>query len=564
MASLEAGPAGAERLTHLDAAAVARWAVELRGALAAHRTEIDALNFFPVPDADTGTNLYLTLDAALDRVRGDLDLDRSGDARPSLVDLAGRLAHAILFTARGNSGVILSQIFRGLSEEIGETGADRLDGPALARVLQRADSLAWACVTHPVEGTMLSVTRAGARAAAGAVDAGRESLLEIAGAALAAAREALARTPSQLPQLAQAGVVDAGGAGCVVMLETLYRIVAGRSGDATTRPGLWDRHAGWSHAGAPGPQPVAHPPPPGPAFEVMYLLSDSGEEQTTALRQRLVQLGDSVLVVGSGATWTVHVHTDDAGAAVEAGLCAGRCHRIRITHFGEERAAGACPEPRAVGVVACAAGAGLARVFRAAGAVVAGAPAGCATPGQLLEAIRATGAGCVLVLPNDTDTVAAAEAAAEAAGGDAIEVRVLPAGTAVQGIAALAVFDPATGLAGNVAAMTTAAGATRHAAVLLAAQDATTPGEARRRGDVLGMLDGEVAVVGSSVHEVARQVLETLLASGGELLTVITGAEAPADLADAVDTRARSTRPDLEITHIAGDQPGSLLLLGME
>ena len=557
---------GGDVLTRLDTAAARRWAVVTRAAFAARRAEIDALNVFPVPDGDTGTNLYLTFDAALDAARVEYE-ERERSGRPvddtDLATEADAFARALLLTARGNSGVILSQIFRGFADEAAATGVSGIDAQGLAAAMTRADELAWSSVAHPVEGTILSVSRAAAAAARATVDDDGEDLYAVSSAALEAARTALAETPSQLPRLAQAGVVDAGGAGYVLLLESLERVVTGDvlaeslAGEDPLR-----RRPGWTQPATPVRR-GGDLEPGGPAYEVMYLLSDATDEAVEVLKQRLDGLGDSLLVVGAGDLHNVHVHVDDVGAAIEAGIAAGRPHRIRVTHFHDQLAT--APDQDAQAVVTCAAGEGLAGTFRAAGAwVVASGPRRRANAGQFLEAARSTGAGRVILLPNDGDTLLAANAAAKVAAEEGIDLRVVAARTAVQGIAALAVYDPDRPFGDNVLTMSSAAAATRNGAVTVATKEALTSGGPCRPGDVLGVVDGDIVLVGDDLTRIGTDVVERLLSSGGELLTVVSGEDATPALGEDVAAAVRRHRRDLEVTHIYGGQPLYPLLLGVE
>lgn len=566
------------RLERLDAPAARRWAVATRAAFAAHRAEIDDLNVFPVPDGDTGTNLYITLDSALEAAREPPEpLPESGPGSGgTLAGDAATLARATLLAARGNSGVILSQLVRGLSEVIAESaasgaqalgGVDGLDGPTLARAVRRASQRAYAAVTRPVEGTILSVAASAASAAERAAATGAD-LYAVATASLAAARVALAATTAQLPVLARAGVVDAGGLGYVLVLEALELVIAGeQAGDpqpapaahlstSTLRAVAHGDDGGWGATREPG----------APAYEVMYLLSDSDEEAVARLRVCLDGLGDSVLVVGGQDLWNVHVHVDDVGAAIQAGIEAGRLHRIAVTHFGDQqRARTAHPAHSPVAVVACAAGQGLAEVFSAAGAVpVFNGPGRRASAGQLLDAIRSAGSRSVIVLPNETNTVLAAEAAASAAGEAGLEVHVVRSRSAVQGLAALAVFEPTASAGDNLIAMSGAAGATRHGEVTIASKESRTSAGWCHRGDVVGAVDGEVVVVGKDLATVGAQVVARLLAEGGELLTVINGAGSGPELSELVAQSARAGRRDVEVAIIEGGQATYPLLLGVE
>ncbi len=564
------------RLERLDARSARRWVMATRAAFAAHRAEIDDVNVFPVPDGDTGTNLYMTLDSALETAREVAPGPDRAAAR-TLADDAAALARATLLAARGNSGVILSQLVRGLSEVIAEAtttggdGVDGIDGPTLAVAVRRASDRAYAGVSRPVEGTILTVAASAASAAELAAATGAD-LYAVAHASLAAARVALADTTAQLPSLARAGVVDAGGMGYVLVLEALERVIAGELA-SDPRP----EHAALATSVA--PRSAAHPAPAGhrgvdhgqpdrvgPAYEVMYLLSDSSEAAVSGLRQRLDAIGDSVLVVGVEDLWNVHVHADDVGAAIEAGIEAGRPHRIVVTHFGDLHRMRTMPStPGGVAVVACAAGEGLATLFHAAGAVVVfHGPGLRVSAGQVLDAISSAGSRCVLVLPNDAETLLAAEVAASAAADAGIEVHVVRSRSAVQGIAALAVFEPAASAQNNLVAMSGAAAATRYGAVTVASKEAQTSAGWCHPGDVLGVVDGDVVAIGQDLAVVGADVVARLLAVGGELLTVISGAGVGPELSSAVAASAREGGRDVEVTIIDGGQPTYALLLGVE
>jgi DAK2 domain fusion protein YloV len=576
-------PEGA--LSLLDLVAVRRWAVLTRSLFAARRAEIDALNVFPVPDGDTGTNLYLTFDGAVERT-----LAEGGGVRADA--LLATFAKHLLWTARGNSGVILSQLARGLAE--GCAGTAEIDGRVLAGALRRAEERAREAVTDPQEGTILTVARAMADAATAAErealtgPGGIPTVYAVSLAALEASRVALEHTPEQLEVLARAGVVDAGGAGLVVLLEALERVCAGQRASSALSDS--DRRARFRpdpksaalsaalSAAVGSARPAVGRPGAGriPEFEVMFLLRDSDDEAVSTLRSRLVELGDSVLVVGGDGEWNVHAHVDDAGAAVEAGVEAGRPHRIRITHLTDEQHVGSAsvdlqlPAAARVGsgVVACAAGAGLEALFESVGAVVVpSGPGHRASTGGLIDAIReqhARGASGVVVLPNDGDTLLAAAAAARATSDEGIDAHVVHVRTAVQGIAAVAVFEPSAAASANVLAMQAAASATRHGAVTVATRAALTSGGPCQAGDVLGVVDGDVVIVGSDQLQVARDVVRRLLGSGGELVTIVAGVDAPDGLLEAVTAEAKRTHHGIEVSLIDGGQAVYTVLLGVE
>ncbi|SNT65288.1 hypothetical protein SAMN05421812_12156 [Asanoa hainanensis] len=617
-------------LESLDAPALRRWCGGALAALRRHQSEIDALNVYPVPDGDTGTNLVLTLTSANEALV--FDPIAEGDLTPH-GQVLRLMARGALLGARGNSGVIISQILRGLADATSPLTV--FDGPALARGLRAGADAAYGAVAEPVEGTVLTVAaaaataaehaaaRAGgatgdagpsaetaappsranagnaeppaeggappgggpageagsladvARAAAAATaaehaggaagdagplaedgapqggDAAGEagSLAAVVRAAAAAAAEALALTPTQLPALARAGVVDAGGRGLCVLLDALAEVVTGEvlaetrllPAPRARRPLVAARESGSADFD----------------YEVQFLL-DAPEPAVEKLRARLAELGDSLVVVGTGegdeSTWNVHVHVNDAGAAIEAGVEAGRPHRITVTRFADQIGAGG-PDRAAVVV---AAGEGIAELFASEGAAVVGANP---STRELLAAITATGAAHVVVLPNDpnTQTVAAAAARESTAA-----VRVVPTRSPVQALAALAVRDPAREFDDDVIAMAEAAGACRYAEVCHASRDALTVAGPCRRGDVLALVEGEVHLIGADLAETCRDLLDRLLGGGGELVTLITGADAPAGLADGLVTHAAVHWPFVEVQVFAGGHPHYPLLVGVE
>ncbi|WP_169984184.1 MULTISPECIES: DAK2 domain-containing protein [unclassified Microbispora] len=521
-------------LKELDPPAVRRWSRHCAAALGRARAEIDALNVFPVPDGDTGTNLHLTILSAaeaVDALPGDADAGATWEA----------LTRGALLGARGNSGVIVSQALRGMGEVLGHApggGADLRDG------LTRAAEMARAAVVRPVEGTVLSVLSAAAHAVRDTPD----DLAEVARRAADEARRALRRTTEQLDALSRNGVVDAGAAGLVIMLESLSEVVA---------EAYSERHEVPAPAARITPEELGRQDAGGPGYEVMYLL-DAGE--VDRLRDELDALGDSLVIVGGEGLWNVHVHVDDAGAAIEAGLRAGRPYRIKVTYLG-----GRPHEPRPVrGVVAVAAGDGLTALFREAGAVVVRREPGSApTAAALLRAVREAGTE-VAVLPNDAAVYDVAVAAAEIAREEGVTVSVLPTRASVQGLAALAVHDPLRRFDDDIVAMTDAAGHTRHGHVWVADRAAMTSVGLCRIGDVLGVVDGEVALIGADLAATAVEVVRRLVSGGSEMVTLVTGAGAPEALLHAVRDHLERVRPDLEIVVYEGGQGGYPLLIGVE
>ncbi|GAC1442702.1 MAG: DAK2 domain-containing protein [Mycobacteriales bacterium] len=537
----------------LDATAVRRWCVAGLEALTAARTEIDDLNVYPVPDGDTGTNLQLTMKSVADAVDA---------AQADMAATATAMAHGALMGARGNSGVILSQLLRGLAEVLG--AQDEATSECLQRALIRAAELSYSAVARPVEGTVLTVAR---EAAAAAAELGPTDLAAVVKAAAAAATAALARTPDQLPQLKAAGVVDAGGRGLCVLLDALEQVVTGAVG-ATVAPVLLiprDR-SGLVAAREDGSDEFG--------YEVQYLLRDASDEAVAVLKEVLGGLGDSLVVVGGGPTapglHNVHVHVNDVGAAVEAGVEAGTPFRITVTRFADQIAGQRehpvmNEKPTGRGVVAVTAGSGLGALFERAGAVVVdGGPTANPSTGELLAAIRRSGTCEVVLLPNDGNTVGVAGAAAATARDEGFTVAVVPTRSIVQGLAALAVCDEGRPFADDVAAMAEAAGSTRWAEVTTAVRESMTMAGVCRPGDVLGLIEGDVVLIGDDVEDVSRQLVDRMLAGGGELVTVVSGGEAPAGLGARLSSYVQKHHPAAEAVAYDGGQPHYPVLLGVE
>ncbi|MFB7484345.1 DAK2 domain-containing protein [Streptomyces anulatus] len=573
----------------LDAVAVRTWCSLALEALGRERAEIDAINVYPIADGDTGTNLYLTVESAAAAVEAVFAAHETGATAPATADAVRAMAHGALIGARGNSGTILAQLLRGMAGVLADGG----DAAHLRRALTRAADAARRAVAHPVEGTVLTVAAAAAEAAEG----GESDLRTVVHAAYAGALAALAKTPEQLAVLGRAGVVDAGGRGLVAVLGALVETVTGQApvrGPRTAHGKAPTPVDGGSVVGLPvGGTPVEGVPAggfpaggvpetgvlvgegpldcpedgvAGPAFEVIYLL-EAGDDQVARLRTRLDALGDSLVVVGGDGLWHVHVHVDDAGAAVEAGVEAGRPYRIRITHFatesGHDLRVQAEPAQRAVVVVVP--GDGLAGLCTEAGATtVIARPGEPPASGELVDAIRRAHAREVVLLPNDAALRHTAAAAAEQARTEGVRVALVPTRAAVQGIAALAVHEPDRGFDEDVVAMTAAAGATRYAELAVAERQSWTMAGICQAGDILGLIDGDVAVIGADVPATARTVLDRMLAAGGELVTLVLGEDVPDSLADALEEHVREGYLAVDTVVYRGGHQRAPLLIGVE
>ncbi len=561
-------PTGSLRhvLTALDEAAVGRWGRAAVEALRAARGSIDDLNVFPVPDGDTGTNLLLTAESAAAAVADGTD----GESAWAV------LARGAVLGARGNSGAILAQLLRGLADAL--AGVGPVDGVTLAGALRSAAGTAYGAVADPAEGTFLTVARTGAEAALAAVAAGRTALAEVVRAAADGARQALRGTTDQLAVLRDAGVVDAGGAGWCVVLDALVTTVTGVEPD---RAPLAARRRGRRDT---GPREAPHQPPPGPGSEVQFLLADSSEAAVDVLRGALSALGDCLVVVGvdtpTGREWNVHVHVEDVGAALEAGIRAGRPHRIAVTPLAPVRAPGARVGARATVALVPTGWAAeeLSALLAAEGVQVLTAGPGAGTAAvegttvledrvledrvledRVLAAVLGTAAAEVVVLPNARELGAVVARASVRAREEGRDVAVVPTRSPLQGLAAVAVADPQRRFADDVIAMTEAAAATRWAEVSVAQTEALTLAGRCHPGDALGLVEGEVVVVGPALLTVACDLLDRLLATGGELVTLVGGR-----LGDAVAAHLAARHPTVEVVRHAGGPADRPLLVGVE
>jgi fatty acid kinase len=545
-----------EQVATFDLGVVLRFADLATANLGEAREEIDALNVYPVPDGDTGTNMFLTMSAARDALREATGGDPAADLRLGLHGFS----RGALLGARGNSGVILSQLIGAFITRLAKAGPHDRPAKVFAQALEAATDASYAAVGVPVEGTILSVARAASEAALAAAVHPDRRLGHVVEKAAAQARAALERTPDQLPLLKQAGVVDAGGRGLCVVLDAAETVLTGR---VPVDQKLARRHI-------PMPIPAGDLTEGGPAYEVMYLL-DAEDDQIAGLRAQLAPLGDSLVVVGGEGLWNVHVHVDDVGAAIEAGIEAGRPYRVRVTHFADQVSqAGPGGRGRAAArtgrkVVAVTAGPGLQQLFAEAGAVVVPAKLGQRpSVGMLLEAIESCGAAEVVVLPNDPDTRRSAEIAARTAeeSGE-VTVAVIATEAQVQGLAALAVHEPGRTFEHDVLEMTATARHARHGAITVAARRAITSGGPCEPGDILGVVNGDFVAVGKDLDAVATDIVERLIGGGGDLVTIVKGREA-GDLAERCAEYVERRHPLVDVVVYDGGQERYPLLMSVE
>ena len=538
--------------TLLNAESLTQWAAVALDGMRTHRRAIAALNVFPVPDGDTGTNMYLTLEAGVEAM-----LEMADDAPDPGSSRLAALARGMLLGARGNSGVIMSELIRGIAATRAADLDRPMDGTWLADALTRASSAGFGAVSDPKEGTVLTVARAAATAATETAEETDGDLHAVTQAAALAARTALAQTTNQLEALRRAGVVDAGGRGYVVLSDALLEIVTGVHRELPEFARL-----------APEPDSLADPEHMlhgygGPAYEVMYLL-DAPDDSISGFKERLAGLGDSLVVVGGDGLWNIHVHVDDAGAAIEAAMAVGTPQRIRVTYLAEVVDTGEQPTGRALVVVAH--GAGVADLLEASGVTVVRAPElGRPSTAEMLAGIEATGAREVVLLPGDKDSLPVAEAAGIAARDSGHRVAVIPTRSIVQSLAAVAVHSPDEAFDDDVVSMTRASSATQYAGLTTASRKAMTSAGTCQVGDELGVIAGDILEIGDDVQGVARAVIARMLSRGGaELVTVVLGQDAPPDLLSRLQRWVERNHPGVEVVGYEGGQPRWHAIIGVE
>jgi uncharacterized protein len=554
------GLAGSGRA--LDAFALRDWAHTSVGDLITHIDEINRLNVFPVADSDTGVNMLFTMRSALAEANTDA---KSAD----VVRTAAALSAGALNGARGNSGVILSQILRGIADVTAHAAADsgdelhQIDAGLLGAALHRGVDLVVASMGgQEVPGTIVSVLKAAGEAVEQAASAG-EGLPAAVTVAGEAAVIALEKTPEQLDVLGDAGVVDAGGRGLLVLLDALRSTITGQAPNRKVYEPAPRR-----------PVPEIAAQPPAPQFEVMYLLGGCDTEGADMLRERLDELGESVAIATSGVVggYSVHVHTDDAGAAIEAGLAYGDPRRIQISMLTSGTSGlppGSWTRERAV--LAVVDGDGAAELFGGEGACVlrpdplADDPTTVITAQQLLRAVVDTGAAQVMILPNGYILAEELVAGCTAAIGWGIDVVPLPTGSMVQGLAALAVHEPGRQAVNDGYTMARAAGSARYGEVRVATETALTWAGTCEPGNGLGIAGDEVLIVAPDVALAAAGLIDLLLGAGGELITVLIGQGIDADSVEsALRAHVHDRHPGIELAIYRTGHRGDALLIGVE
>ena len=549
---------------HFDADRLRRTVIAFRDAVKIHAPRINRLNVYPVPDGDTGTNMARTLDAVV------AELDQAG---PEIEPTCQAISHGSLMGARGNSGVILSQILRGLSGKLsakaGSTASE------FAEALSAASASAYQAVLKPIEGTILTVVREASEAAKTSAASGATL-----GATLRAARDAgrlsLDRTPDLLPVLKDAGVVDAGGAGFMLLLDAALNVVDGDpmplpedsiGGDAMDEPlpAMMTMKAPDSH----GEVSVADL-----RYEVMYFLhlEDGKIDQ---FKNDWGEIGDSIVVVGGDGIWNCHVHTNDIGAAIEVAIdLGGRPKQIRVTDLFEEvaerhathdaqRAAAGLPAVTTAVVAVCS-GSGLEELFAQLGVqgVVTGGQTLNPSTAELLDAVEHVNAQQVIILPNNKNIIPVAE---QLNALTSKEVRVVLTKSMPEALAALVVYDPEASVDENLAEMAEATEAMVTGEVTQSIRDTNSDAGPITVGDWIGLVRGDgIVTVSGTLEGAAISLLEHLITEGREIVTIIEGTDAPASTTDALRTWIETERPDVQIECHKGGQPLYPYLFGVE
>lgn len=547
----------------------------LRGgqrSLEEHRSEVDALNVFPVPDGDTGTNMMLTIRSAVKEVES----VKTG----SLSAVAKAASTGSMMGARGNSGVILSQLLRGMAQSL--EGREEADGVDLANALQTGVKTAYKSVMKPIEGTILTVAREAAQSAAEA--ARRDNnILKVLDAAIQAGEKALIHTPELLPVLKKAGVVDAGGKGLLFVWMGMREALTGR-------PEVHEASVFIPEPVQPSPQPGEELPAAGvlyPTEELTYTYCTEAvirgsEIPLDIIREELAGMGDSLVVAGNEELVKIHVHTNHPGLVLETCLSHGAIHQVKIDNMRlqhqqmlettavsetgkvQDEAPVLDEDPQsAAGVVAVAPGEGLAEILRSLGVevVVEGGQSMNPSIEDLVTAIEQTNAEGVLVLPNNSNVIMAAE---QARGLTSKEVKVLPSRSFPQAVAAMISFNPSASLEENYPAMLEAMERVRSGEVTFAVRDSQFDGVEIKTGQILGLAEGRIQVVNGSAEQVAEQLVAHMVKTGDELISLYWGHEETEESAAKLAARLQELYPQAEVEVHYGGQPLYYYIISVE
>ena len=528
-----------------------------------NKDSVDALNVFPVPDGDTGTNMSQTIGAAVKEL--------NAKNLSSVGDIAAAVARGALKGARGNSGVILSQILRGFAKAL--EGAEEIDCALFVKMLRSGADTAYKAVMKPKEGTILTVIRVMAEDME-RVAANYSDIEELFGAALASGDAILKKTPEMLPVLKQAGVVDSGGMGLLVIFRGLYAALTGEPVEVDAAPIDGSQMPGAyvdDHGDVESPEDIVF----GycTEFIVSHPRPDMRESEVVRLRKRLEKIGDCVLVISDMSVVKVHVHTNDPGKALQMALELGELDAIKIDNMREEARerlakreealAAAAREEKEFGIVSVALGEGLSEIFAELGIdkIVDGGQTMNPSIEDLYEAIESTNARNVFVLPNNTNIILAAQQAAELTERNVI---VLPTKSVPMGISAALAFNPEEDAEANTAAMLEAADMVHTASITYAVRDTNFDDREIHSGDIMGLLDNKLTILGHEVKQVALDMAEGMVTDESALITVYYGSDVTEEDAQQLTDELTEKYPDCDVTMQYGGQPLYYYLIAVE
>ena len=530
--------------------------------------EIDALNVFPVPDGDTGTNMSMTFNAGAAEIK-DMDSD-------NIYDIAKKLSKGLLMGARGNSGVITSQLFRGFGQSIKDK--TELDGQDLAHAFQAGVEVAYKAVMKPVEGTILTVSRGAASAAIKKAESTNDAV-EVMRAALDGAKAALAKTPEMLPVLKEVGVVDSGGQGLVFIYEGFLSALTGEyiaSEDFQATPATMTEMINAEHhksvAGHVATEDITF----GYCTEIMIGLKQGPtyvkDFDYEEFQNYLSNLGDSLLVVNDDEIVKVHVHTEDPGLVMQEGLKYGALVKVKVDNMRnqhdaqvqKEEAIQAAPSaPKDFALIAVVAGDGLADIFKSQGVdyVISGGQTMNPSTEDIVKAIEQVNAKNVIILPNNKNIFMAAQSAAEVVDVNAavVETRTVP-----QGFTSLLAFDPSQSIEVNVEAMTASLSDVTSGSVTLAVRDTTIDGLEIHENDILGMVDGKILVSTPDMDQALLDTFDKMIDEDSEIVMIYVGEEGNQEQAQALAEKLEEAHEDIEVEIFQGDQPVYPYLFSVE
>ncbi|TAN34505.1 DAK2 domain-containing protein [bacterium] len=543
----------ADRPTGVDGPLFKRALLGSLSWLSSNHEEVNRLNVFPVPDGDTGTNMLLTLQSAVEDIK---------DSNAAEVSKIAKLAsHGSLMGARGNSGVILSQIFRGFARAV--EGKSSLTPAELAAAFEEAANAAYRAVNKPTEGTILTVAREAGRAAATAAGSPDATIPRVIAAAAAGARAAVLKTPSQLQILRDAGVVDAGGFGLEIILEGMLKTV--EEAESALRTLAQSKPAASSSS-----QVAVALPEGGWGYCTEFLIEGSGLD-LDLIRNQIEALGNSVLVVGEPELVKVHVHTDDPTRVITLAGGHGKLLKLNVGDMSTQHrriidsdaAAPRPPRPNGVGLVAVVAGSGLVEIFRGLGvdAIVEGGQTMNPSTQDMLKAIESVPYDEVVLLPNNRNVILAAKQVVSLT---RKKVRVMETHSVPQGVAAVVAFRGERSGAENAAAMKAEAERVQTIEVTHAVRDTRSNGLKVKKGDVIGLINEKLEFAGNDYGEVVNKALGRLGPASYELVTVYRGAGASDDELAKLESEIRSNYPGLEVEVQQGGQQHYPFILSVE